>query len=71
MIDWISVKLYVLTIFCGIFSVATKSEILFVITALAGISTILYNGIRIYPSFIKFYEKFFRKHQQNRTKKHP
>ena len=44
MIDWISIKLSGLGIILGIFTAATKSEILFWATLLSCASTIAYNA---------------------------
>jgi hypothetical protein len=48
MIDTASLKLSLATILGTIFSITTKSDIVFFITCLVGITTIVYNGIKIY-----------------------
>ena len=53
MFDTASLKLSLLTLLGWVFSIATKSDVLFAITALAGISTIVYNGIQIYQRLKK------------------
>ncbi len=47
MIDYTSLKLTSLTFLGGIFTIATKSDIVFFVTMLAGITSIIYNVLKI------------------------
>ena len=53
MIDWLSLKLTIGTITGGLLLAITKMPFFGWLTAIAAISTIVYNGIKIYKALTK------------------